>query len=49
MVGEEAGSSDSEGEDEGKKQMESDEEGVLWLEGGSNDDDLDLINGLFHW
>ena len=48
MVGEEARSSDSEGEDEGKKQLEPDEEGVLWLEGGSKDDDLDSVNGLFH-
>ena len=28
--------------------MEQDDEGVLRLEGGSNDD-LDLVNGLFHW
>ena len=53
MVGEEAASSDSEGEggedDEGKKRMEPDEEGVLRLEGGSNDDDLDSVNGLLHW
>ena len=52
MVGEETASSDSEGEgesdDEGKKIMEPNE-GVLRLEGESNDDDLDLINGLFHW
>ena len=49
-VGEEAALSDSEGEgesdDEGKKRMESDE-GVLRL-GGSNEDDLDLVNGLFY-
>ena len=49
MVGEVA-SSDSEGEgesdNEGKKRMEPDE-GVLGL-GGSNDDNLDLVNGLFH-
>ena len=48
MVGEEAASSDSkgegEGDDEGKKRMEPDEEGVLRLEGGSNDDD-----GLDEW
>ena len=55
MVGEEALSSDSEGEgeseedDEGKKRMEPDEEGVLRLEGGSSEDDLDSLNGLFHW
>ena len=52
MVGEEAESSNSEGEDEsddeGKKRMELDE-GVLRLEGGSNDDDLDSVYGLFHW
>lgn len=51
MVGEEAASSnsESEGEDdnEGKKRMEPDE-GVLRL-GGSNDDDLDSVNGLLHW
>ena len=29
--------------------MEPDEEGVLRLEGGSKDNDLDLVNGLFHW
>ena len=50
-VGEEATSSDSEGEcendDEGKKRMEPDEEGVLRL-GGSTDDDLDSKNGLLH-
>lgn len=49
MVGEEARSSDSKGEDEGKKQMEPDEKGVLQLEGGSKDNDLDSVNGLFHW
>ena len=59
MVGEEAASSDSKGEggedDEGKKKMEPDEEGVLRLEGGSSEDDLDSLNGdldslngLFH-
>ena len=52
MVGEEAALLDSEGEgesdDEGKRIMEPDE-GVLRLEGGSNDDDLDSVNGLFHW
>lgn len=50
MVGEEA-SSDSEGkgEDEGKKRMELDEEGILRLEGGSTNDDLDSENGLLHW
>ena len=51
MVGEEAVSSDSEGEgendDEGKKRMEPDDEGVLRL-GGSTDDDLDSVNGLLH-
>jgi hypothetical protein len=55
MVGEEALSSDSEGEgegegdNEGNKSMEPDQEGVLRLEGGSTDDDLDSVNGLFHW
>ena len=49
MVGEEAGSFDSEREDKCKKKMELNEEGVLRLEGGSKDDDLDLVNGLFHW
>ncbi len=49
MVVEEAGSSNSKGEDEGKKQMELDEEGVLWLESGSKDENLDSVNGLFHW
>jgi hypothetical protein len=29
--------------------MEPDDEGVLRLEGGTSDDDLDLVNGLFHW
>ena len=52
MVGEEAVSSDSEGEaesdDEGKRRMEPDER-VLRLQRGSNDDDLDSMNGLFHW
>ena len=52
MVGEEATLLDLEGEcesdDEGKKRMEPDE-GVLRLEQGSNEDDLDLVNGLFHW
>ena len=52
MVGEETALSDLEGEsendDEGKKRMEPDEEGVLRLEGGLNEDDLDLLNGLFH-
>ena len=52
IVGEKVASSDSEGEgesdDEGKKRMEPDE-GVLRLEGGSNDDDLDLVNGFFYW
>ncbi len=52
MVGEEATSSNSKGEgdsdDEGKRRMEPNE-GVLTLEGGSNDDDLDLVNGLVHW
>ena len=53
MVGEEAASSNSksegESDDEGKRRMELDEEGILRLEGGSNDDDLDSVNGLFHW
>lgn len=51
MVGEEATSSnsDGEGDDEGREQMEPDEEGVLRLEGGSSDDNLDSVNGLFHW
>ena len=53
MVGEEAASSDSKGEgggdDDGKKRMEPDEEGVLRLEEGSNEDDLDSLNGIFHW
>ena len=52
MVGEKATSSDSEGEgggdDEWKKRMEPDEEGVLRLEKGSNEDDLDSVNRLFH-
>ena len=51
-VGEEAASSDLEGEgendDERKKRMEPDEEGVLRL-GGSIDDDLDSVNGLLYW
>ncbi len=29
--------------------MEPNEEGVLRLEGGSKEDDLDSVNGLFHW
>ena len=53
MVSEEVASSDSESDgesdDEGKRRMEPDEEGVLRLDGGSNDDDLDSVNGLFHW
>lgn len=53
MVGEEAASSDSESDgesdDEGKRRMEPDEGGVLRLEEGSNDDDLDSVNGLYHW
>ena len=53
MVDEEATSLDSEGEggedDKGKKRMEPDEEGVLRLEGGSSEDNLDLLNGLFRW
>ena len=52
MVGEEIASSDFEGEgggdDEGKKRMELDKKGVLRLEGGSSEDDLDSLNGLFH-
>ena len=50
MVGEEALSSDSKGEeDEGRQCLEPDQEGVLRLEGGSIDDDLDSVSGLFHW
>ena len=52
MVGEEATSSDSEGEskndDDKKKRMEPNKEGVLRLEGGLSKDDLDSLNGLFH-
>ena len=52
MVGEEAASSSFEGEcggdDEGKKRMEPDKEGVLRLEGGLSEDDLDSLNDLFH-
>ena len=49
MVGEEALSSDSEGEDdEARQRLEPDQEGVLRLEGGSTDDDLDSVSGLFH-
>ena len=29
--------------------MELDQEGVLRLEGGSMNDDVELVNGLFHW
>ncbi len=36
------------GDDEGKKRMEANEEGVLRLEEGLNEDDLDSLNGLFH-
>ena len=45
-----ASSSDSKGEeedDEGKKRMELDKRGILKL-GGPNDN-LDSLNGLFHW
>ena len=49
MVGEEDLSSDSEAEDDEKQRMEPDKEGVLQLEGGSTDDDLDSVNGLLHW
>ena len=49
MVGEETLSFDFEEEDEGKQRMEPEKEGVLRLEGGSTDDDLDLVNKLFHW
>ena len=53
MVGEEATSLDFEGEgggdDEGKKRMELDEKGVLRLEGGSNEYNLDSVNEIFHW
>ncbi len=49
MVGEEAISSDFEEEDEGKQRLEPNEEGVLQLEGGSTDNDLDSVNGFFHW
>ena len=49
MVGEEALSLISEEEeDEGRQRIEPDQEGVLWLDGGSTDDDLDSVNGLFH-
>lgn len=51
MVGEDIASLDSKGgggEDEGKKRMEPDKEGVLKLDGESNDDDLDSLNGLLH-
>lgn len=50
MVGEEAASLDSEGDraDEGRERMELDDKGVLRLEGGWSDDDLDSVNGLFH-
>ena len=48
MVGEEALSSDSEEEDEGRQCIEPDQEGVLQLEGGSTNEDLDSVNGLFH-
>lgn len=49
--GEDIVASDSEGEeeDEGKKEMEPDDEGVLKLKGESNDDNLESVNGLFHW
>ena len=53
MIGEGAMLFDFEGEgggdDEGKKRLKPDEEGILRLEGGSNDDDLDSVNGLLHW
>ena len=51
MVGEEATSSNLEGEgdEKGKKRMEPNGEGILRLEGGSNVDDLDSVNGLLHW
>ncbi len=29
--------------------MEPNEEGILRLEGGSSEDNLDSLNGLFHW
>ena len=48
MVGEEALTSDLETEDDEKQHMELDD-GVLRLEGGSTDDDLDSVNGLLHW
>jgi len=52
MVGEEATLSDFEGEDggddEGKKRTEPDKEGVLRLEGGLSEEDLDSLNNLFH-
>ena len=49
MVGEEALTSDSETEDDERQRMEPDDGGVLRLEGGSIDDDLDSVNGLLHW
>ena len=52
MVGEDMASLDFEGEegdDEGKRRMEPKEEGILKLEGGPDDDDLDSLNGLLHW
>ena len=48
MVGEEALSSDSKTKDDEKQRMEPDD-GVLRLEGGATDDDLDSVNRLFHW
>ena len=51
MVGEDVASSDSEGkgEDKERKRMEPDEEGILKLDGESNNDNLDSLNGLLHW
>ena len=40
---------ESENDEKGKSRMEPDDEGVLRLEGGFIDDDLDSINGLLHW
>ena len=49
MVEEEAPSSDfEEEEDERNQNMEPDQEGILRLEGGLIDDDLDSVNSLYH-
>ena len=52
MVGEDMASSDfegKEGDDKGKKKMKPKDEGILKLEWGFDDDDLDSLNGLLHW